>query len=78
MGPSQHYMCVYVKCVSSLVEIPTDAIYLRMSVRKRVLWDFGLLGVDYVQQLALNDRCRIMITYSTAKRQKNQNNIGSG
>ena len=48
MGPSQHYLGLYVKYVSSSVEIPTDVIYLRMSVRKRVLWDFYLLAVDYV------------------------------
>ena len=33
---------------------------------------FHLLGVDYVQQSAQNERCRIMSIYSTVKRQKNQ------
>ena len=37
-----------------------------------------LLGVDCVQQSALNERGRIMIIYSTAKRQKNQNDLGPG
>ena len=82
MGSSQHYLCLYVKCVSSLAKNPTNANYLRMSIRKRVLWDtnhaFHLLGVYYVQKSALNERCRIMIFYSTSKRQKDQNVIGPG
>ena len=82
MGSSQRYFCLYVKCVSNLVETPTDAKYLRMSIGKRVyeilITLFHLLGVDYVQQSALNEQCRIMINYSTAKRQKNQNYIGPG
>ena len=42
---------------------------------------FSSVRVNYVQQSALNERCRIMIIYSTAKRQKNQNDrsgVGRG
>ena len=74
-------MCLYIKFVSSLVEIPTDAIYLRMSIR---IFDgilitlFHPLGVDSVQQSALNKRYKITTIYSTAKRQKKQNDKGPG
>ena len=82
MGSSQRYLCLYVKCVSSLVETPTNANtdecrYANVFYGILITL-FHLLGVDYVQQSALNERCRIMIIYSTAKWQKNQNDIGPG
>ena len=78
MGSSQRYLCLYVKCVSSLVKKKKTLMRYTYELCRNVFYGilitlFHLLGVDYVQQSALNERCKIMIIYSAAKRQKNQN-----